>query len=268
MDWFSCLGKHSMDMSGKKDPNNITYDHSEDSLYDANGWPVKFQSQKYIPKIRRIQKFLGSSQDLHILDVGVGYGVFLKVLEQEGYRNLYGMDPFPRSLKITSRHTSAVLRQGWIEDESWPFATCSFDVITCLDVIEHLEEPGVIFQRCRQYLKREGLVVISTPNRSVFYEMRKWPIIGIPDKQTTHINVHKPVYWTELATQEGYTILDKWLGEHIAHLRYISLILNKLSEKLHIDLRKIPGLRQMEQAFCMILRPTERGNCPRVHEEF
>jgi len=243
-------------MSLKKDLDNITYSASEDSVYDADGHPFRFQRQKYIPKIRRIQTLLGAARGWHILDVGVGYGAFLKVLEEEGYRNLYGMDPFPVSLEITSRHTNAVLRQGRIEDENWPFITDMFDVITCFDVIEHLKEPRVFFKRCRWYLKREGLVIISTPNRSVFYEMRNWPFIGIPDNQITHINVHKTAYWIEIATQEGYTILDQWLGEHISHLKYISPILNKLSEKLHIDLRRIPGLRQMEQSFCMVLRPS------------
>lgn len=248
----------------KKDPNNITFSHSEDSLYDCAGHPVKFVRQKYFPKIRKIQAFLGPGRDLHILDVGVGYGAFLKVLEEEGYHKLYGMDPFPGSIVITSKHTSAVLEEGRIEDMEWPFAAEMFDVITCLDVVEHLENPGIFFQRCREYLKNEGVVIISTPNRSVFYEMRSWPIVGIPDINPTHINVNRPSYWVELAKEEGYEILDKWLGEHISHLRYISYFLNRLSKKLNLDLRKVPGIRQMEQSFCMVLRPVKDGNFGQV----
>jgi len=253
-----------MNASMKKDPNNITFSHSEDSLYDCGGHVMKFQRQKYLLKTRKIQAFLGSSRDLRILDVGVGYGAFLKVLEEEGYHNLYGMDPFPESIAITSRHTSAVLKEGHIEDVKWPFTADMFDVITCLDVVEHLKNPRIFFQRCREYLKNEGVVIMSTPNRSVFYEMRSWPIVGIPDKQPTHINVKRPLYWIELAKEEGYEILDKWLGEHISHLRYISYFLNKLSEKLNLDLRKIPGIRQMEQSFCMVLRPVKDGNSDQV----
>jgi len=253
-----------MEVSGKKDPNNITFSHSEDSLYDCAGHPRKFERQKYLPKVRRIQALLGRSRDLRILDVGVGYGAFMKVLEEEGYFNLYGMDPFPESIAITSRHTSAVLKEGRIEDVKWPFTAGMFDVITCLDVLEHLENPGIFFQRCRENLKNEGVVIMSTPNRSVFYEMRSWPIVGIPDRNPTHINVNRPSYWIGLAKEEGYVILDKWLGEHISHLRYISYILNKLSEKLNLDLGKIPGIRQMEQAFCMVLRPVKDGNSDQV----
>lgn len=245
----------------KKDLNNITYSHSVDSIYDSEGRVLCFHKEKFAPKIRKIQAVFGHRKDPCILDVGIGYGAFLKLLEDEGYTNLYGMDPFPKSIEIASAHTGGVLREGRIEDTSWPFSAGIFDVITCLDVIEHLENPALFFRHCRRYLKDKGLVVVSTPNRSIFYEMRKWPIIGIPDKQTTHINVHKPAYWTELAAQEGYIILDQWLGEHISHIRYISLILNKLSRKLYIDLRKIPGLRQMQQSFCMVLRPKETSHC-------
>ena len=66
------------------------------------------------------------------------------------------MDPFPDSIEIAKRYTSADLRVGRIEDSQWPFEENYFDVITCLDVVEHLQHPEVFFQNVKNILLRMG----------------------------------------------------------------------------------------------------------------
>lgn len=237
-----------------EEANNLHYTHTEATVFGDSGELLAGQVRKYAPKVRAIQRLLGPRRDLAILDVGTGYGPFLHLLQQEGYSNLAGMDPFAESLDIARRHTSAELGQGRIEDEQWPVGDRRFDVIGCFDVVEHLADPAVFFRRCREYLAPRGLVLLSTPNRSVFYEMRRLPIVGIPDWNPTHINVRRPRYWTKLARRQGYQVVEKWCGEVMAHVRYLPQLVEVLGKFLDFDLEKVWFLRGLQQSFCLVLR--------------
>jgi SAM-dependent methyltransferase len=186
--------------------------------------------------------------------VGVGYGFFLSMLEKDyGLGNLHGMDPFPKSIEIASSMTSARIVGGDITDERWPFEPDTFDVVTCFDVVEHLEEPDDFFRMVRTVLKPGGTVVVTTPNLSLPYRMRSIPLIGIPDANPTHINIRRPSYWRGLAEDNGFNLIAEWRGEHLSHVRLLPRILRNLCRALRIDHRKIPIINSFEQAYCMIL---------------
>jgi len=237
----------------QKDNSNQMYSHSTNTLYSKKGY--KFQKKKYLPKIKHIKNYFRKDwQNKKILDVGVGYGFLLHLLEKEfKCNNLYGMDPFPKSIKIAEQFTSAIIKHGNIEDAKWPFKE-KFDVITCFDVVEHLKNPELFFINARKYLNKKGIILISTPNKQLPYLMRSLPIIGVPDGNPTHINVKRPGYWIKLAKTEDYKILKKWKGENLTHVRFFPEVLNRLCKFLKVDHRKIPILNSFEQAFCMVIK--------------
>ena len=239
----------------KRDPENPTYDHTLDTLCSESGY--KFQREKYGPKLAFMKRYFGERfPSISILDVGVGYGVFLKIAGEEyGLRNLCGMDPYPNSIEIARTMTPARLERGSLFDETWPFAEHSFDVITCFDVLEHVERPDGFFAHARRYLKSGGIVIISTPNKELPYRMRKIPLVGFPDTNPTHINVQPPSYWKALAARSGYEVVASWKGEYLTHIRFIPKVLKVLCAALRIDARKVPLVNSFEQAFVMVARP-------------
>lgn len=236
-----------------KNNTNITISSSPENAYSESG--KVFHREKYLPKIDFIKNYYSHNlKDKSLLDVGIGYGVFLNLLETEfQFRHLYGMDPYLQSIEISKQHTSAILREGMIEDPYWPFDQ-KFDIITCFDVIEHLEHPGLFFKHAKRYLNANGIIIIATPNKQLPYVMRSLPWIGIPDINPTHINVKNPRYWIRLAKRKGYEILATWKGEHLTHIRFLSQGMTKLFKSLNIDHRKIPVINAFEQAFNMIIR--------------
>lgn len=237
----------------ERDPDNVTYVHSLETLRSEEG--RRYQREKYLPKIEFLaQKFGESFREVRLLDVGVGYGFFLSMLEEEsGLRDLHGMDPFPKSIEIASEMTSAKIVVGDITDDKWPFERETFDVVTCFDVVEHLAEPDDFFRMVRTVLKWGGIVVVTTPNLSLPYRMRSCPLIGIPDTNPTHINIRRPSYWRKLAKANGLDLVAEWRGEHLAHVRFIPRILRKICGILRLDHRKVPLVNAFEQAYCMIL---------------
>ncbi len=238
----------------ERDSENITYIHSVETLYSGGG--LRFQREKYLPKIEFIKKHFGASAgEKKLLHVGIGYGVFLHLIEKEhGFRNLYGMDPYEGSIEIAGKFTSAVLRRGDIMDEEWPFEKGFFDIITCFDVVEHLEEPGVFFRKAALYLAEGGIVVVTTPNKSLPYRMRSIPLIGFPDRNPTHINVQPPSFWLKMASATGYEVVSSWKGEHLTHIRFIPKVLTLIFRLIGADHRKVPVVNSFEQSFCMVLK--------------
>jgi SAM-dependent methyltransferase len=240
----------------KRDPENPTYDHTLDTLCSESGY--KFQREKYGPKLAFMRGYFGERfASISLLDVGVGYGVFLKIAgEDYGLRNLSGMDPYPNSIEIAKSMTPARIEVGSLFDTKWPFEEHSFDVITCFDVLEHLEKPDEFFAHARRYLKAGGIVIISTPNKELPYRMRSISLIGFPDTNPTHINVQPPSYWKALAERNGYEVVASWKGEYLTHIRLIPKILTALCAALRIDPRKVPLVNSFEQAFVMVARPS------------
>jgi ubiquinone/menaquinone biosynthesis C-methylase UbiE len=56
--------------------------------------------------------------------------------------------------------------------EALPFAARSFDVVTAFEVIEHLEQWRDLLSEASRVLKDTGVLLISTPNKSYYAEMR------------------------------------------------------------------------------------------------
>ncbi len=234
-----------------QDKDNITFLSDVEKVYSTQG--QQFHREKYLPKLERVKKHL-SPQASKCLDVGIGYGSFMLLSESELELKAHGLDPFPRSIEIAREYTSAEIREGRIEDRDWGFPASEFDFISCLDVTEHLEEPEVFYRHVKQYLASGGIVLMTTPLRQFPYEMRSWPLIGIPDKNTTHINVQPPGYWDRLAEEHGFEILESWKGEHLTHVRYISGLLRRVCKSFGIDPVKTQGINAFQQAYNQVLR--------------
>ena len=244
----------------RRDPENPTYDHTLDTLCSESGY--KFQREKYGPKLAFMKRHFGERfPSIALLDVGVGYGVFLKIAAEDfGLRNLCGMDPYPNSIEIAKTMAPARIERGSLFDEKWPFEDRAFDVITCFDVLEHVEKPETFFVNAKRYLRDGGIVLVSTPNKGLPYRMRSIPLVGFPDTNPTHVNVQPPSYWKSLAARNGYEIVVSWKGEYLTHIRLVPKILKVLCAALRIDPREVPLVNSFEQAFVMAVRPLDQGN--------
>ncbi len=233
-----------------QDTDNITFLSDVEKVYSDQG--QQFHREKYIPKLERVKKYLSKSAS-RCLDVGIGYGSFMQMSASELGLIPHGLDPFPRSIEIAREYTDGVIKEGRIENTSWGFDE-RFDFISCLDVTEHLEEPAVFYRHVKDNLAPGGIVLMTTPLREFPYEMRSWPLIGIADKNTTHINVQPPRYWDKLAEEHGFEILESWKGEHLTHVRYLSGMLRRICKVLGLDPKKTPLINSFQQAYNQILR--------------
>jgi SAM-dependent methyltransferase len=99
-----------------------------------------------------------------LLDIGCAQGLLLDFAHQAGY-DTFGVEPTLKNAEIARTKGHRVFN-GWLSDFAAQTGGQKFDVITCLDVIEHIDDPRTFLQLAASLLADEGLMVVSTPNYS------------------------------------------------------------------------------------------------------
>jgi SAM-dependent methyltransferase len=123
------------------------------------------------------------SPALDILDVGCGTGANLEMLSQFGETE--GVDISAEALSFCRARGLTNVKQG--EAEHLPYADNSFDLVTGLDVVEHLDNDLAGLQEMRRVLRREGHAVLFVPafmflwgvQDDVSHHRRRYTVAGL-----------------------------------------------------------------------------------------
>jgi 2-polyprenyl-6-hydroxyphenyl methylase/3-demethylubiquinone-9 3-methyltransferase len=113
---------------------------------------------------RAMKPFAGHS----IVDVGCGGGLIAEPLARLG-ATVTGIDPASRNIEIAKLHAGP---QGLAIDyraitvEELAAEGRTFDVLTCLEVIEHVPDVGAFIGECAKLVRPGGLMILSTINRT------------------------------------------------------------------------------------------------------
>jgi 2-polyprenyl-6-hydroxyphenyl methylase/3-demethylubiquinone-9 3-methyltransferase len=105
-----------------------------------------------------------------VLDVGCGGGILSESMAQRG-AEVTGIDLSAKALGVAKLHQ---LESGVKLDYRLVSAEAladempgRFDVVTCMEMLEHVPSPGETVKACAQLVKPGGLVVFSTINRNL-----------------------------------------------------------------------------------------------------
>ena len=112
---------------------------------------------------------IASLQGKRVLDVGCGGGILSESMSQQGAQ-VVGIDLGEKALKVAQLHSLesgvqvdyrlvAVERLAAESPES-------FDVVTCMEMLEHVPDPAAIVAACSRLVKPGGTVFFSTINRN------------------------------------------------------------------------------------------------------
>ncbi|MBX4195816.1 class I SAM-dependent methyltransferase [Candidatus Parcubacteria bacterium] len=139
--------------------------YSYESGYQAN--KNADLSETPIDKVsRKILAFLGREKPKgRILDVGCSSGQFLYWARERGFETA-GVEINKRTADI-ARSNGLDVYNGFLEDAT--FAKKSFDILFIGDVIEHVNDPRSFLKKAQEFLKDDGIIVISTPNTDCFW---------------------------------------------------------------------------------------------------
>ncbi len=104
-----------------------------------------------------------------VLDVGCGGGILSEAMAEAG-ADVLGIDAAEAPLGVAKlhRHESNLFPEYALTTIEELAATQPepFDVITCLEMLEHVPDPASVIATCRQLLKPDGHLFLSTINRN------------------------------------------------------------------------------------------------------
>lgn len=114
----------------------------------------------------RLARWLPDDRDARILDVACGEGALLSYLRSRGYRNLEGFDISRENVRICHRLGLPFVAERDLTRLPCEPASGAYDLIFAMDVIEHIPKDSAagVLEALRLRLKREGSLVIQTPN--------------------------------------------------------------------------------------------------------
>ncbi len=110
-------------------------------------------------------------QGLRIVDVGCGGGILAESMARTG-ADVLGIDLSVKPLKVARLHAleAGVASLDYREVAAEALAAeqpASFDVVTCMEMLEHVPDPASVVQACSRMVKPGGWVFFSTLNRNL-----------------------------------------------------------------------------------------------------
>lgn len=106
-----------------------------------------------------------------VLDVGCGGGILSESMAQRGAASVLGIDMADKSLHTARLHAqqqgvdNLTYRCVSVEDLAAEMPQ-AFEVVTCMEMLEHVPDPESVVRACAKLVKSGGLVFFSTLNRN------------------------------------------------------------------------------------------------------
>lgn len=104
-----------------------------------------------------------------VLDAGCGVGYGAQILARAGAKSVIGVDIDPRAVEQAKKNADSH-GDTMVEGDlcNLPFEDGCFDLVVCFEVIEHLKDADKALAEFRRVLRREGMLIVSTPNPDVY----------------------------------------------------------------------------------------------------
>jgi len=215
----------------------------------------QLRHQNFERVLNRIQQSWSGHQG-HLLDVGCAHGWFLEAAGRRGYIAT-GIEPDP-VIADQTRLSGQKVMTGFFPEDLPPQET--FDIITFLDVFEHLCAPNEAAAACFQRLTPGGLLVLVVPNcKGILFRLarlfsrlgwqspldRLWQR-GFP---SPHLSYFHPAILAELLRLHGFT--------EIQRSNLPSFSRQGLWHRLRYDRRSSIFLSALQLFLLTILSPTQ-----------
>lgn len=174
--------------------------------------PEHTYSHGYIlPGLKAIVSSRSWNPDARALDIGCGNGSLSNWLSLTKFTAV-GIDPSESGILEAKKAYKDIefFRLGSNDDLS---GLGTFDLVTCIEVIEHCYDPGLLLRKIHAALKPDGIAIVSTPYHGYFKNL-VLAITGSMDRHFTalwdggHIKFFSMETLRKLAKETNFDVLD------------------------------------------------------------
>ena len=199
-----------------------------------------------------VKKMIASLMPKRTLDVGCGDGSFSQVI-QKFSEEVYGVDISVDAVLLAQKRGIHALTVD-LNNSKLPFEDNFFDLVYAGEIIEHLYDCESFIKECARVLKKDGHLIITTPNlaswynrflllmgyRPFFADVGRCPLGKFPVKFATiqeiphelHLHMFTLRALKELLENEGLYVIKSYGARTDARLpRWLTLIEAVMSHK-------------------------------------
>lgn len=151
------------------------------------------------------------------LDVGCGAGLLCEPLARMGAA-VTGVDAAPENVEAAKAHAAlSGLSIDYSAGEIAAQGLATFDVVSSMEVIEHVTDPAAFIAELARHLKPDGLLLLSTPNRTA--ASRLFLVEAAERLGQVPRGTHD---WDQFLTPEELTALLHEAGLEVSEMRGIA----------------------------------------------
>lgn len=174
-----------------------------DEYHEAHGEQSKLEI--YNERLEHIRKYKTSG---NLLDIGCGYGYFLKAASK--YFDVAGLELSPHAVEFIKKNQKIpIINKDFLQAE---FDEQSLDVVTLWDVIEHLYDPYSNLMKINKILKKGGIMALRTGDVSSLNAKiagKHWFFYHLID----HVYFFSKDTIIEMLDKAGFEVLDIYYEE-------------------------------------------------------
>lgn len=166
-----------------------------------------------------------------ILDVGCGGGLLTEAMASKGGL-VTGIDISEQPLAVADAHAKqAELEITYINTTIEDFSSDqrhAFDVITCMELLEHVPDPGSVIHACMHLVKPGGLLFLSTINRNLKAYIQtkiaaEYILKLLPVGTHEYSKYCRPSELASWCRESGFTVIDISGISYLPFIRYCRL---------------------------------------------
>lgn len=132
-------------------------DYNTSDLFDVD--EIQKRLKIGSPQLLEVYNRVESGSD--VLDIGCGNGSLLYLLKTTKKCNVIGIDFTDSQIVVAERRGIKVIKADVEQDN---IALGEFDYVLCTELIEHLFDPVRFLKSIRKLLKKDGILILTTPN--------------------------------------------------------------------------------------------------------
>lgn len=139
------------------------------SLHDINPVRLAFIRQEVIGHYQLDPSLRQPFQGLRSLDIGCGGGLLCEPLARLG-ATVLGIDAVPENIQVAQGHATKYgldIAYEAIPVEDLVTTGKTFDIITALEIVEHVQDLPLFLKSCCRLVKPGGLLFLSTLNKTL-----------------------------------------------------------------------------------------------------
>lgn len=202
-----------------KEPEKIYWGSTDKYFEEARlileGKARHHRDPNYLIDLKTISRYKASG---NFLDIGTNMGFFLRNARGGGW-NLFGVEPSSSLAELARKYFNLNVKTAFLDEAG--YSDSFFDVVTMVDVFEHLAEPGKMIKEISRILKDEGILFIRVPN--CFFNLFKFHIASLTKKLKNYDifdSYEHVVHYSQrtlrlMLEKHGFRVIDTFIGRPI-----------------------------------------------------